>query len=168
MTETTIAPAQPLTVEEHEVKPGWAGQSVPRKEDERLVQGQGVFVDDVRRHAMGYVEFVRSPYAHAAITRIDTSRATALDGVYGTLIGEEVAAQTEPFFQISPAPGSAIRDFALAVGKVRHMGEPVAAVAARTRELARDAAALIEVDYDALPVVVESERALDEGAPVLH
>jgi CO/xanthine dehydrogenase Mo-binding subunit len=105
MSETTVTPGQALTLEEQEVKPGFVGQNVPRKEDQRLVQGEGVFVDDVKRHGMAYVHFVRSPYAHAAITRIDVSKAAVLEGVYGTLIGEEVAATTDPFFQIAPPPG---------------------------------------------------------------
>jgi CO/xanthine dehydrogenase Mo-binding subunit len=168
VTETTIAPERALTVEPTETKPGWAGQNVPRKEDKRLVQGQGLFVDDVKAHGMAYVHFVRSPYAHAAITRIDTSKAMELDGVYGTLIGEEVAAVTDPFFQIAPPPGGHVKDYALAVGKVRHVGEPVAAVAARTRELARDAADLIEVEYEPLPALVDATRAQDSDAPLLH
>jgi 2-furoyl-CoA dehydrogenase large subunit len=162
-TATTVAPEQVEAPQK-----GFAGQSVPRKEDKRLVQGQGVFVDDVRRHEVGYVHFVRSPYAHAAITNIDVSAALELEGVYGALIGEEVAALTDPFFQLSVPPGSEIKDYALAVGKVRHLGDPVAAVAARTRELARDAADLVEVEYEPLPVVVDPERALDEDAAVLH
>jgi 2-furoyl-CoA dehydrogenase large subunit len=147
---------------------GVIGVSVPRKEDGRLLQGQGVFVDDVRRHNMGYVWFVRSPYAHARIVSIDVSRALEVRGVYGTLTGDEVAIQTDPFFQITTPPGSNIRDFALAVGKVRYAGEPVAAVVAETRELARDAAELVDVDYEPLPVIVDARRALAEGAPVLH
>ncbi|HYZ19002.1 MAG TPA: hypothetical protein VE615_05620, partial [Gaiellaceae bacterium] len=126
---------------------GFIGISTPRKEDKRLVQGQGTFVDDVKRHGMGYVHFVRSPYAHANITAIDVSKAMELEGVYGTLIGEEVAAQTDPFFELSTPPGQHMKDYALAVGKVRHMGEPVAAVVASSRELARDAAELVEVSY---------------------
>ena len=84
---------------------GFVGQSVPRKEDRRLVQGQGQFVDDIRRHGMGYVHFVRSPYAHAKIVSIDVSAALELDGVYGTITGDEVAIQTDPFFEMSVAPG---------------------------------------------------------------
>ena len=129
---------------------GWGGQSVRRKEDKRLLQGEGVFVDDIKRHGMGYLHFVRSPYAHAHITRVDVSAAEAIDGVYGTLTGEEVAALTDPFFQISSAPGANIKDFSLAVGKVRYVGEPVVAVVAETRELARDASELVEVDYEPL------------------
>ena len=75
---------------------GAVGQSIPRKEDERLVQGQGIFVDDVRRHGMGYVHLVRSPYAHARIVSIDVSAAEAAPGVIGTLTSEEVAELTDP------------------------------------------------------------------------
>ncbi|HEV8687062.1 MAG TPA: xanthine dehydrogenase family protein molybdopterin-binding subunit [Gaiellaceae bacterium] len=168
MSETTVAPERPVTVEADETKPGFIGVNVPRKEDKRLVQGEGVFVDDVKRHAMAYVHFVRSPYAHAAITSIDVSKAMELEGVYGTLIGEEVAAQTDAFFQIAPPPGGLVKDYALAVGRVRHVGEPVVAVAAATRELARDAADLVEVEYEPLPAVVDMERATDPEMPVLH
>jgi 2-furoyl-CoA dehydrogenase large subunit len=160
---TTTAPDQV------EVQKGaYKGQSIPRKEDRRLVQGQGVFVDDIRRHGQGYVHFVRSPYAHAKIVSIDVSPALELAGVYGTLTGDEVSLQTDPFFQITTPPGSNVKDFALAVGAVRFVGEPVVAVAAATRELARDAADLVEVEYEPLPVVVDARRALDPDAPVLH
>src|SRR5204863_4089474 len=165
MTETTIP--EPLTVEKTETKPGWVGTSIPRKEDKRLVQGQGVFFDDVRRHGMGYVHFVRSPYAHAKITSIDVSKALELEGVYGTLTGDEVAILTDPFFELSVAPGSEIKDYALAVGRVRHVGEPVVAVVASSRELARDAAELVEVEYDPLPALTTAEDAL-RNETILH
>jgi 2-furoyl-CoA dehydrogenase large subunit len=167
MTET-LSPTAPLVVEEGQEQRGFAGTNVPRKEDKRLVQGQGVFFDDVKRHGMGYAHFVRSPYAHANITSIDASKAEALEGVYGTLIGEEVAALTDPFFQLATPPGAHIKDYALAVGKVRHVGEPVAIVVAATRELARDAADLVEVDYEPLGAVTDARTALDASTPVLH
>jgi 2-furoyl-CoA dehydrogenase large subunit len=144
------------------------GQSVPRKEDNRLVQGQGVFVDDIKRHGMGYLHFVRSPYAHARILSIDVSAALELPGVYGTLTGDEVAILTDPFFQIAAPPGGHVKDYALAVGKTRYVGEPVVAVVADTRERARDAAELVLVDYEPLGVVVDARTALEAGAPVLH
>ena len=146
----------------------WAGRNVPRKEDRRLVQGQGVFVDDIKRHDMGYAHYVRSPYAHAKITSIDVSKALEIKGVYGTLTGDEVALLTDPFFQIAAPPGSAVQDYALAVGKTRFVGDPVAIVVAETRELARDAAELVEVEYEPLGVLVDARRARDEDAPVLH
>jgi CO/xanthine dehydrogenase Mo-binding subunit len=163
VTETTIAPEKVEAPQK-----GWGGQSVKRKEDKRLLQGEGVFVDDVKRHGMGYLHFVRSPYAHAHITRVDVSAAEAIDGVYGTLTGEEVAALTDPFFQISSAPGANIKDFSLAVGKVRYVGEAVVAVVAETRELARDASELVEVDYEPLEALVDARVAQDADAPVLH
>ena len=77
---------------------------MPRKEDKRLVQGEGVFFDDVKRHNMGYVHFVRSPYAHAKLRSVDVSKALEHPGVLGTLTGDEVALLTDPFFQISSPP----------------------------------------------------------------
>ncbi len=167
MSETTTV-TEPIVVEEGETKPGYAGQSVRRKEDKRLVQGEGLFVDDVKRHNMGYVHFVRSPYAHAKIRSVDVSKALEHPGVYGTLTGDEVALMTDPFFQISSPPGAHIKDYCLAVGKARFVGEPVAAVVATTREIARDASELVEVDYEPLPVITDARRALEDEAPVLH
>src|SRR5438105_2169771 len=167
MTET-VAPPQPKVVEPGQPQKGWAGQNVPRKEDKRLVQGEGVFFDDIKRHEMGYVHFVRSPYAHARINSVDVSKALDVPGVYGTLTGDEVAILTDPFFELSVKPGADMKDYALAVGKVRFVGEPVAAVVAATRELARDAAELVEVEYEPLPAIVDGEAALAEDAPILH
>lgn len=160
---TTVATEGTTTLQK-----GYIGQNVPRKEDWRLVQGQGTYFDDVKRHGMGYVHFLRSPYAHARIEAIDVSAALELPGVYGTLTGDEVAILTEPFFQIAAEPGASVRDYALAVGKVRYLGEPVVAVVAETRELARDASELVIVDYEPLDVVVDARKALEDGAPVLH
>ena len=168
MSETTVTPDQPITVEEVETRRGWIGTNVPRKEDKRLVQGEGVFFDDIKRHGMGFVHFVRSPYAHARILSVDVSKALALEGVYGTLTGDEVAIQTDPFFELSRPPASEMKDYALAVGKARFVGEPVAAVVAATRELARDAAELVEVEYEPLPPVIDPERATEPGTPILH
>src|SRR5207245_2511988 len=117
---------------------------------------------------MGYIHFVRSPYAHAHISSIDVSKAEAAPGVYGTLTGEEVAALTDPFFEISSVPGAHLKDYALAVGKVRYVGEAVVAVVAETRELARDASELVEVEYEPLDAVVDARKAQDAGVPVLH
>ncbi|MBA3434095.1 MAG: xanthine dehydrogenase family protein molybdopterin-binding subunit, partial [Actinobacteria bacterium] len=155
------------TVERPALERGYIGQSIPRREDKRLVQGLGTFFDDVRRHGMGYVHFVRAPYAHARILSIDVTKALELDGVHGTLTGDEVAIHTDPFFEMSVEPGGLIKDYALAVGRVRHMGEPVAAVCAATRELARDAADLVEVEYEPLPVLVDAEESLKDET-VLH
>ncbi|MGZ4292325.1 MAG: xanthine dehydrogenase family protein molybdopterin-binding subunit, partial [Gaiellaceae bacterium] len=162
-TTTTVAPETTEQAQET-----WAGQNVPRKEDRRLVQGQGVFVDDIKRHGMGFIHFVRSPYAHAHITSIDVSQAEAHPGVYGTLTGEEVAALTDPFFQISSVPGQNVKDYALAVGKVRYVGEPIVAVVAETREAARDASELVEVEYEPLAAITDARHAQDDGVPTIH
>jgi 2-furoyl-CoA dehydrogenase large subunit len=156
-----------VVVERTGATPGFAGTSVPRKEDKRLVQGEGVFFDDMKRHGMGYVHFVRSPYAHAKIVSIDVSKALELGGVYGTLTGDEVAILTDPFFELSVKPGADIKDYALAVGRVRHVGEPVAAVVASSRELARDAAELVEVEYEPLAALTNAEEAL-KNETILH
>ena len=163
MSSTTVAPEQTETTEET-----WKGQSVPRKEDRRLVQGQGVFVDDIKRHGMGYIHFVRSPYAHAHITSIDVSQAEQTPGVYGTLTGEEVASLTDPFFQISSVPGANLKDYALAVGKVRYVGEAIVAVVAETRELARDASELVEIEYEPIAPITDARHARADGTPTIH
>ena len=85
MTESTTV-SEPIVVEEQETKPGFTGQNVPRKEDKRLVQGEGLFFDDVKRHNMGYVHFVRSPYAHAKIRSVDVSKALEHPGVEERLL----------------------------------------------------------------------------------
>jgi len=144
------------------------GQSIPRKEDGRLLKGQGMFADDVWMHRMGYVHFVRSPHAHAAILDVDVSKALQVDGVHATLTGEEVRRLTDRYPQIAPEPGGRLKDYCLAVGKVRFAGEPVAAVMAETRELARDAAGLVDVEYAPLPVVTDATEAATDGAPILH
>src|SRR5205823_1581573 len=168
MTETTVAPPRPAVVEEGKPQKGWAGQNVPRKEDKRLVQGEGVFFDDIKRHEMGYIHFVRSPYAHARIKSVDVSKALDVAGVYGTLTGDEVAILTDPFFELSVPPGAHMKDYALAVGKARFVGEPVAAVVASSRELARGAAELVEVEYEPLEALVDARKAQADGAPALH
>ncbi|HVC85192.1 MAG TPA: xanthine dehydrogenase family protein molybdopterin-binding subunit [Solirubrobacteraceae bacterium] len=162
--ETTFYPA----IEQSERLGNWSGKNVPRKEDKRLLKGQGAFVDDLWMHRQGHVHFVRSPYAHARITAIDVARCEAVPGVYATLTGEEVGELQQPYFQMAPEPAGAMKDYCMAVGKARYMGEPVAAVLAESAELARDAAELIEVSYEPLPVVVDGIATIEPDAPVLH
>ncbi|MHB1638469.1 MAG: xanthine dehydrogenase family protein molybdopterin-binding subunit [Candidatus Dormibacteria bacterium] len=147
----------------------WSGQSVARKEDGRLVQGQGSFIDDLGMHGQGYAWFVRSPHAHARIVSIDTSAALALEGVYAVLTGAEARSMCEvPFFQIAPGDGGRIEEWPLAVDTVRYQGDAVAVVLADSRDTARDAAELVEVEFAPLPVVVDGVEAADPSAPVLH
>jgi CO/xanthine dehydrogenase Mo-binding subunit len=145
----------------------WVGQALPRKEENRLLRGRGKFADDIKLREMLYLRFVRSPYAHAKIVSVDVSAAEALAGVVGTLTGSEIAAQTQPFIEIAPDPGGKIKDYPLAVSKVRYQGEPIVAVVADSASLADDAAELVQVDYEALDPVVDAEAALTDKS-VLH
>ena len=148
-------------------KQKWVGKAVPRKEENRLLRGRGKFADDLKLREMVYLRFVRSPYAHAKIVNIDTSAAEALPGVVAVLTGAEIASQTQPFIEIGPDPCAKIKDYPLAVSKVRYQGEPVAAVVAESAALADDAAELVQVDYEALDPVVDAEDALTDKS-ILH
>ncbi|MGH8248850.1 MAG: molybdopterin cofactor-binding domain-containing protein, partial [Gammaproteobacteria bacterium] len=143
------------------------GKKGKRKEDNRLVRGRGLFVDDYRVHGLLHMAVVRSPHAHARIHKIDVSRAQTLPGVVCTLTGDEIAAQCDPFPQIGAGPSANIKDYPLAVGKARHQGDPVAVVIAETPRLAEDAAELVEVEYEILPPVITVEQAL-KGDVTLH
>ncbi len=138
----------------------WVGQSIPRKEENRLLRGRGKFIDDIKMHGMAYLRFVRSPYAHARITRVDTSAAEALAGVVCVVTGAEVVAQTQPFIEIGPDPCAKIKDFPLAVDKVRYQGEPIVAIVAESSRLADDAAELVQIEYEPLDPVIDAEQAL--------
>jgi CO/xanthine dehydrogenase Mo-binding subunit/carbon monoxide dehydrogenase subunit G len=138
-----------------------------RKEDKRLITGQGLFVDDYQPAGSLHMSLARSPYAHARIVSIDVSKAEALPGVICTITGKEVAEHTQPFTQIGPEPSALIEDYCLAVDKVRYQGDPVVAVIAETKHIAADAAQLVEVDYETLPVVITCEDALTDET-VLH
>ena len=117
---------------------------------------------------MGYIHFVRSPYAHAHITSIDVSKAEEIKGVYGTLTGEEVASLTDPFFQLATPPGAHIKDYALAVGKVRYVGE---ADRRRRRRDARARARRVGARRGRVRAARRGRRRAQcarRGAPVLH
>ena len=145
----------------------WVGKPLPRKEEDRLLRGRGRFADDVKMREMLYLRFVRSPYAHARILSIDVSAAEALPGVVCTLTGKEIEPLTQPFIEIGPDPAAKIRDFPLAIDKVRYQGEPVAAVVAESAALADDAAEIIQVEYEALEPVIDAEQALRDES-ILH
>src|SRR5438132_9936802 len=116
---------------------------------------------------MLYQLFVPSPYAHAKIVSVDTSAAEALPGVVCTLTGAEIAPQTQPFIEIGPEPFAKIKDYPLAVSKVRYQGEPIAAVVAESPAIADDAAEFIQVEYESLEPVVDAEQALEDKS-LLH
>ena len=152
-----------------EAKTKYVGRKVLRKEDPRLLRGKGAYTDDIHLPVTAHMALLRSPYAHARIGRLDTSPARALEGILEVLTGADLLGKVNMIPSSAALPDLRIPDHhLLAVERVRYMGEPVAAVVAENPYIARDALDLIEVDYDPLPVVVDPEKALEEGSPVVH
>jgi carbon-monoxide dehydrogenase large subunit len=147
----------------------FVGQAMKRKEDPRLVSGTSTYVDDVVLPGMVHMALTRSIHAHARIRRIDTSKAQKLPGVIAVVTGEEVAAHCGPVPCVASIPNmkNAQRQL-LAVGKVRFVGEPVAAVVAENKYIAKDASDLIEIEYEALPAVVDPEKAMSPQSPRIY
>jgi 2-furoyl-CoA dehydrogenase large subunit len=142
----------------------WVGRPFPRLEDEALLRGDGRFIDDLEPVASGrHAAVLRSPYAHARITRLDASAATELPGVVGVLTGADVVELSRPF---PVGIDSAVPQYAAAHETVRYVGEPVAVVVARDRYLAEDALELIEVEYEPLEPVLDAESAVETAACV--
>jgi carbon-monoxide dehydrogenase large subunit len=146
------------------------GSRARRTEDPRLLAGRGQYVDDVTVPKMIEAAVLRSPLAHARITNIDVSRARELPGVFDVLVGEELAALAgpQPVIWFPIADQRIAKTRALAVDRVRWVGQAVAAVAAVDRYVAEDALELIEVDYEPLPVVADLDAALAPDAPRLY
>jgi len=149
--------------------PRLVGARVARREDPRLLTGQGSYVDDHRPARMLYAAFLRSPHAHARIRRLDASAALALPGVAAVLTGEDIARSSKPVRAASKTPNVKTTSYpTLALGKVRHVGEAVAMVGAESRYVAEDAVERIVIEYEPLPVVRDVESALQPASPVLH
>lgn len=149
----------------------WVGTSFKRKEDRRLTTGQGQYFADKKIPGTLHLVFVRSQHAHARIISIDTAAARVLKGVVAVVTGEDLRTQIKGLPQpvVVPSFEANYPSFwPLAVGKVKFHGEPVAAVVARDRYVAEDAAALLDITYEPLPVVTDMEGALAEGAPIVH
>ncbi len=132
--------------------------------------GRSRYLADLRQPGQLDVAFVRSPHAHARIRRIDVARAAAMPGVVAVMAGDEAARMCRPWRGILAhyTGMKAGAQLPLAVGKVRFVGEPVAAVVAANRYLAEDACDAVQVEYDPLPAVTEAADALKAGAPILH
>src|SRR6476646_7316756 len=135
------------------VLPKLVGSRVKRREDPRLIQGKGTYVDDIKIVGMQHLAFKRSDVAHGRIVSIDTSAAEAMDGVEAVFTGAQIAEQLGPMPIGTPFPSPP--HHAVAIDTVRYAGEPVAVVIASDRYVARDAAAAIRVAYDPLPAVVD-------------
>jgi aerobic carbon-monoxide dehydrogenase large subunit len=145
------------------------GRSVRRLEDARFLLGRGRYVDDISEPAALHGHFVRSPHAHALIRSIDAAQARALPGVRLVATSEDLAADglgTLPCLA-AVKPMIVPPRTALATGRVRHVGDPVAFIVADRADVARAAAELLEIDYQALPAVIDGRAALKAGAPVL-
>jgi carbon-monoxide dehydrogenase large subunit len=148
------------------VLPKLVGERVRRREDPRLIQGRGTYVDDITVAGMQHLAFKRCDIAHGRIRSIDTAAAAAMDGVEAVFTGVQIAELRAPMPIGTPFPSPPHR--AVAADVVRYAGEPVAVVVARDRYVARDAADAIVVDYDPLPVVVDPEPAMTGKPAVIH
>jgi len=162
------------------------GQSIPRKEDERLIQGQGRFTDDIAPREAAHACFLRSIHAHARIVAIDVAAAAAAPGVLTALTAADYAADGHGPIKHIPNPADAIEisrpafeprpghpvfeplQPPLADGLVRYVGEAVAMIVATTAAAARDALELINVTYEPLPSVTQSRAAIAPDAPQLY
>ena len=151
------------------------GAAVRRKEDQRFITGKGHYTDDHSRPGQGVAHFVRSPHAHAKLTRIDTQAAAAMPGVIAVYTGDDFAIdKLGPLicgWMIHSRDGSPMKMAphpALAAGKVNHVGDAYAVVIAETLAQARDAAEKIVTDFEVLPAVIDPAQAQKDGAPQIH
>ncbi|WP_229266874.1 xanthine dehydrogenase family protein molybdopterin-binding subunit [Leptospira sp. severe_002] len=150
------------------------GQPVPRNEDPRFLKGRGRYVSDIAPYGQTHGYVLRSPHAHAKIKSIDVSKAKATPGVLLVLTGKDADAEKIGILPAAPAVafGGPLKAFAalhqvVARERVRHVGDPVAFVVAETLHQARDAAELIDVEYETLPAVIATDAAAKNGAPLV-
>ena len=149
------------------------GEAVRRVEDRRFITGQGKYTDDIKLPGMTYAYIIRSPHAHARIKRIDVSAAKAMPGVIDVITGEDVKdINGLPCgWQVNFRNGDSMKEPKhplLVADKVRHVGDNVAMVIAETRELAKDAAEKVDIEYEVLDAVVDPKKAVEDGAPLVH
>ncbi len=154
-------------------KDGGIGASSKRREDVRFLTGNGNYTDDINMRGQAYVHFLRSDVAHGTLKSVDTKAAEGMPGVLRVFTGADFAEVgglpcgwqvTDRHGEPMQEPGHPV----LAQGKVRHVGDPIAAVVAESREQARDAAEAIEVDIDELPAVMDMKAALADGSTKVH
>jgi aerobic carbon-monoxide dehydrogenase large subunit len=154
-----------------EVKTDYIGASVERKEDARLLRGETRWVDNMTVPGMLWMAIVRSPYAHAKIGKVDLSNALAADGVVAAFSGAELAEEWAGSLPCAwPVTGDCHipQHRPLTADKARYAGDGVAVVVAESRALAKDAAELVEVEYEPLPAVTDVGEAASESAPLVH
>jgi carbon-monoxide dehydrogenase large subunit len=149
----------------------YIGKPVARKEDEKLLTGQSRYIDDLTLPGTVWASVVRSPYAHATIRSVDVSAAREAEGVVAVFSGADLADDwkaTLPCVWLVTEDTKQPMHRPLATDKARYAGDGVAVVIAETRAQAKDAAELVQVDYEPLPAVVDPEDALADGAPIVH
>src|SRR5258708_14660558 len=159
----------PLTAPAAKANTGYIGQSVPRPNAKRLLQGRGAYVDDLRLPRLAHVVFYRSPHAHARIKKLLFEKALKSPGVIAVFSGKDVSQYCTPWIGVL-AHLKGIKSppqHAIAIDRACWQGEAVAAVVAESRSQAEDAVALIEAEWEELPVVVDMDEAL-AGSTVIH
>ncbi|MDJ0269027.1 MAG: glyceraldehyde dehydrogenase subunit alpha [Aigarchaeota archaeon] len=147
------------------------GARVKRREDPRMITGQGRYTDDIKLSGMVYAMFLRSPYAHAKIVSINVEKARKVPGVIAVYTGKDLENKLGPVpcaWAIPNADLKVPKYMPLAVDRVRYVGDPVAVVVAESPYVARDALEQIEVEYERLPAVVNQEEAVKPEAPQLY
>ncbi len=147
------------------------GRPIKRREDPRLITGQATYVDDIKLPGMLYMAVLRSEFGHARLNSINTDAARQHPGVIAVYTAQDLKGQVGNVYTAYPfghiAQGMGVRG-ALAEGKVRFFGEPVAVVIAEDAYTARDAIDLIDVDYEPRPAAIDVESAMQPGAPLLY
>src|SRR5437588_4551849 len=143
----------------------WIGKDIKRREDPALLMGTAIYTNDIRLPGMLHAAVLRSPYPHARIVSIDTSAAKKLPGVYAVLTGRDAAEVIDPVPAFCAEP---VVEHAIAVEKVRYVGEAVVAVAAESRYVAEDALELVQIEWEPLPPVIDVLAAMAPGAPLVH
>ena len=154
-----------------ETKTTYIGAAVERKEDARLLRGDTRWVDNMTLPGMLWMAVVRSPYAHAKITKVDVEKALAAEGVVAAFSGADLQPEWAGSLPCAwPVTGDCRIPVhhPLTADKARYAGDGVAVVLAESRALAKDAAELVEVDYEPLPAVTDVAEAVKDGAPVVH
>src|SRR3954468_20475805 len=155
-----------MTMTEPQTTPevGGMGHSVKRKEDPRFIRGAGEYIDDVNLPGQLWLDIVRSPYAHAKITGIDSSEALKVPGVAAVITGADL--EKAGLHWMPTLAGD--KQMVLPTDTVMYQSQEVAAVVATTKYIAADGAAAVMVDYEPLPVVVDPHKALEDDAFVLR
>ena len=153
----------------------YVGQGISGRNNQRLVQGKGLFTADIQRPGQCWVALVRSPHAHARVGKISAEGALAVPGMVAVITGQEVAEDSKPFSFAQPPEveinqaemkGKLFRSYALATDWVGYSGQPVVAVVAESPNIAAKAAELIDIDFTELPAVNDAESALQPQSAI--